>query len=172
MNIRDEILKEHSKKQSERIADYIGNNKQRYAELAKLFLSRDYRITQRAAWIVSSCAERYPGLILPYLSEFIEFARNPPNIAVKRNVVRVLSLIEIPEDHEGIVYDFCFPLVTSAKEELAVRAYAITVIGNAASKYPELKAEVCETLLLLKEHDSPAIRSRTKAVLKKLRCSE
>lgn len=172
MNIRDEILKEHSKKQSEKIADYIGNNKRRYAELVKLFLSGDYRITQRAAWIVSSCAERYPSLILPYLSKFIEFARNPPDVAVKRNVVRVLSLIELPEQLEGIVYDFCFPLVTSAKEELAVRAYSITVIGNAALKYPDLKAEVCETLLLLKDHDSPAIRSRTKGVLKKLKCKE
>ena len=170
MNIREEILKEHSKKQAEKIAAYVGNNKQRFNTLAKLFISGDYRITQRAAWIISSCAENHPSLILPHLSDFIEYAHNPPHVAVKRNVVRVLSFIDIPENMEGKAFDFCLPLVTSVKEDIAVRAYAITVIGNIALKYPELRGEVCEILYMFRDDDSAALRSRSRKVLAKLKC--
>ena len=38
MNLKEEILKEHSKKQCDAIVKYIGNDKKRFAELMKLFL--------------------------------------------------------------------------------------------------------------------------------------
>ena len=53
MNIREEILREHSKAQSLRKAHYIGEDKQRFEELMYLFLNDEYRVCQRAAWVVS-----------------------------------------------------------------------------------------------------------------------
>ena len=52
MNLREALLKEHSKKQMLKIVKYIGNDQQRFDELMKLFLESEYRITQRAAWPV------------------------------------------------------------------------------------------------------------------------
>ena len=49
MNIRDEILREHSKAQCLRIAQYIGEDKQRFDELMYLFLNDEYRVCQRVA---------------------------------------------------------------------------------------------------------------------------
>ena len=49
----------------------IWNDKKRFAELMNLFLGNTYRVTQRAAWVVSNCAEEYPELIKPYLEKMM-----------------------------------------------------------------------------------------------------
>ena len=63
MNIRDTLLEEHSKAQCHKIVAYIGNNQERFNELAALFLYDEYRVAQRAAWPLSYCVAAHPGLI-------------------------------------------------------------------------------------------------------------
>ena len=63
MNLRDIILKEHSKTNCTYIVKWIGNNQQRFDELVCLFLHDEYRIIQRAAWPFSEVVMRHPGLI-------------------------------------------------------------------------------------------------------------
>ena len=48
MNLRSEILAEHSKAQTNKIIEWVGNSQQRFDELINLFLGDEYRITQRA----------------------------------------------------------------------------------------------------------------------------
>ena len=91
MNIRDEILKEHSRKQSEKVANYIGSDRKRFDELMSLFLGNTYRVTQRAAWIVSICAERNPELIQPFLSKMVKMLEGKVHDAVKRNSLRIFQ---------------------------------------------------------------------------------
>lgn len=38
MNLVEEILKEHSKKQKDKIVNYVGNNPDRFAQLVDVFL--------------------------------------------------------------------------------------------------------------------------------------
>jgi hypothetical protein len=45
-NLKEEILKEHSKKQTLKIAKWVGNNKKRLDELLNLFLFDQYRVVQ------------------------------------------------------------------------------------------------------------------------------
>lgn len=63
MNLRDEILKEHSKKQCNKIGQWVGNSQKRFEELFHLFLTDEYRINQRAAWPVSYCVIAHPAFI-------------------------------------------------------------------------------------------------------------
>jgi hypothetical protein len=56
MDLLKLLRAEHSKKQTDRIVDYIGADKDRFALLMKLFLQGEYRITQRAAWPLCSGA--------------------------------------------------------------------------------------------------------------------
>ncbi len=64
MNLRDEILAEHSKRQTKKITDWVGDDPERFAELMGLLLRDDYR--QRAGWPLSDCVKKYPELIKPY----------------------------------------------------------------------------------------------------------
>ena len=170
MNIRELLLQEHSKSQSQKIASWIGNDKARFAKLANLILEGDSLISQRGAWILSFCGDSYPRLIIPFLDRFLNFIETAPHVAVVRNVLRVTSMIEIPEELEGKAYDLCYHLARQSKEDIAVRAHAMTIISTLALKYPELKPEVCDLLQALKDHDSAGLRSRSKKMIVRLKC--
>jgi hypothetical protein len=49
MNLRQEILREHSKKQADKIVKWVGASQDRFDELVRLFLNSEYRVVQRAA---------------------------------------------------------------------------------------------------------------------------
>ena len=69
MNLRNEILKEHSKAQCKKIETWIGNNQHRFDELFYLFLNDQYRVVQRAAWPLSYCVIHHPQLIKKHFAK-------------------------------------------------------------------------------------------------------
>ena len=168
MNIRDEILKEHSKEQALRIRDYIDGDPDLFAELVDLFLHDEYRVVQRAAWIISHCADQYPEIVVPHLQSFLDYAADPPHSSVKRNVVRVMQFCKIPEHIEGPAYDLCWKFAHSTKEEIAVRAHSLTVLARIAERYPELIDEVLSMARDFKQADSPGLKSRGRRITDQL----
>jgi hypothetical protein len=123
LNLREEILKEHSKKQTAMLASYIGNDPEKFAELMRLFTGDEYRITQRAAWIVSYCAQNFPGLIVPYLPALVQLLGRPVHDAVKRNTVRILQFQEIPGDLRGELVEACFGYFYRQKNRLLSKLF-------------------------------------------------
>jgi hypothetical protein len=97
MDLKKTLEKGHSKTQTDAIVSYIGNNKNRFKVLVKVYLEGPYRITQRAAWPLSYAVENHPGLIVPHLKQIIDFLGKPGiHDAVKRNTMRLFQFIEIP----------------------------------------------------------------------------
>src|SRR5215510_14451580 len=118
-----------------KIVRHIGGNQNRFDELMKLFLGNEYRITQRAAWAVSYCAEAYPELIKKHLRNIILNLRKPIHVAVKRNYVRLLQHIEIPENLQGVLTEICFGFLAD-REPVAVKVFSMTVLAKICIAYP------------------------------------
>jgi hypothetical protein len=57
MNLKETLLKEHSKANCMRIVKWVGDDQEKFYELFDLFLNAEYRVVQRAAWPVSYCVE-------------------------------------------------------------------------------------------------------------------
>lgn len=167
MDIRAALLKEHSKKQTMLIVNYIGNDKERFAELMECFLGDIYRVTQRAAWVVGYCAECQPQLVEPYLETMIDLlGRNDVHVAVKRSVVGFLQFIEIPENLKGKAYDYCFDLLGDPSETIAVRCFAMSVAFNIAKNEPDLLNELKILIAgCMKHSPTPGFASRAKKLL-------
>lgn len=143
MDLRSELLKEHSRKQSEKIAQWIGNDPERFAAFMQLFMEDEYRVVQRAAGVLSVVAEKHYDLAAPHLPAMVKKMSEPGvHVAVKRNVVRILQLVEIPEKLHGDVMNACFNLLADVKETIAVRVFAMTVLANLAGTYPDIKQEL------------------------------
>ncbi|HKC69629.1 MAG TPA: hypothetical protein VKG26_15435 [Bacteroidia bacterium] len=143
MNIKEALLKEHSKTQTLKIVAYVGNDKKLFAELITRMLTAEYRIAQRAAWPVSYCIEAHAGLIKPWLSKMIKkLGEKNIHNAIKRNTLRVLADVDIPEKHCGTLYDISYAFLHDLNEPIAIRVFALSVLANVAKKYPELKKEV------------------------------
>lgn len=172
MDIENELSKDFSKARVIHIADKIGADEDRFAKLMEIFLRGTYIFTQKAAWVISECADRYPFLIIPFFRHFIDKLQEAhASDSVKRNIISVWQHVDIPEEYIGEVYDLCYGYMNS-NESIAVRAFSITVCYNITQKLPELKPELILTLedLLIKNQDgSPAIKSRAKKILTQLK---
>ena len=170
MNIKDEILKEHSKQQAIKIVDYIGTDPKKFAELMHLFFDREYRTSQRAAWVVSHCIDRHPGLAKPHLRPMILNLRNEVHAAVTRNTFRTLQFLEIPDDLVGETVDIGFTFLEARDQPIAVKVFAMTVLANICKKIPGLKKELSILIEDQMPYASAGFRNRGSKILKQLVC--
>lgn len=166
MNIRDALLDVHSKAQVKRIADYIGDDPQRFAELMKLLLGPVYRLSQRAAWPVSYCVERHPALIQPYFGKLaLQLERVDAHPAVRRNVARLLQFVDIPTRYQGRIFDACYNLVADPAEPVAVRCFSLSVAANIAKGNRELLDELRVIIAKNAQVSTPGFSARARRVL-------
>lgn len=169
MDIREEALKEHSKNQTEKIAKWIGNDVKRFQQYLKLFLNDEYRVVQRISWVLSILAEEHPEMVSKGLPKIIKRLDDDNiHVAVKRNVIRVLQFLPIPENCEVKVLDHCLKYITDPNETVAVRCFAMTVAARLAGQYPELKREVTDTIKAAMKTTTPGLKVRSRDVLKKM----
>lgn len=167
MNIRESLLEEHSKKQAQRIAAWIGSDPERFAELISLMLEDEYRVAQRAAWSVTHCLDRYPELIAPHLEVMIYNLRdNQQHPAIRRNTLRALQEADFPESLWGEVADIAFQILVDPQEPAAVRVFAMTVAWNISRRVPELQQELKLIIEDQWEHATAGFRSRGRKILK------
>lgn len=171
MNIADELYKEHSKRQTLKIVDWVGNDPLRFSDLIQAFLSDDAVLIQRSAWVISTCVERHPELAMPWLKKMIDRMRQPGlHPAVSRNVLHLLQTTEIPTRLLGIVVTYCFDVLVDPGRPIAVKAFAMTVLANAARRQPDLAHEIEESIRNI-PNPSAGIKARARktfAQLKKL----
>jgi hypothetical protein len=168
MNLCDEILKDHSKRQTMKIVKYVGSDQSRFDELIKLFLRNEYRVTQHAAWAVSYCAIAYPNLIRKHFKKMLLNLKGPVHVAVKRNTIRLLQDSEIPGHLQGIAADICFQFLNSNDEPIAVKAFSMTVLANISKEHPELKHELKLSIEALIPYASAGILARARRTLNQL----
>ena len=167
MDLTKALLKEHTKAQMTKIVDYVGQNKARFKVLVEVYLAGPYRVTQRAAWPLSYCVERHPGLVNPHLKRLLDFLDEPGiHNAVKRNTLCLLQYIELPKRLHGRVANLCFQYLQSKGEPIAVKAFALTVLQHIVEVQPELGGELKIIIEDQLPYASPAFRSRAMKVLK------
>lgn len=167
MDIKAALLQEHSKTQAQRIAAYIGSDPERFNELMDLFLKGEYRVTQRAAWVLFFCTANYPELTQPYLSPLVSNLEQHVPDAVKRNTLRHLQHISIPANLQGQLATVCFNILTGS-EPVAIKVFAMTVLANLAQSEPDLGQELKIIIQDQLPHASAAFKARSRIILQQL----
>ncbi len=169
MNLRHTIRAEHSKNNCTRIVDWIGGSQQRFDELFHLFLNDEYRVVQRAAWPLSYVVIAHPPLISRHFSKLLKNLRKPgTHESVKRNTLRLLQHISIPERFHGEVMNVCFDYIISPTEKPAIKAFSLTVLQNLSKQYPEIRQELKTIIEDRWDYESTAFKSRAKKILKEI----
>ncbi len=167
MNLEAEILKEHSKRQTAKIARWVGGDRKRFAKLVRLFLNGEHRITQRSAWIVSVCVEKHPEVIRPHLKSMITKMQEPgTHDAVRRNVLRILKFVEIPRDVMGTITTLCFHYLESPDQPVAAKAFSMVVLARIALAEPDLQKELRLVIEKQLPFGSPGIKSSARQALR------
>jgi hypothetical protein len=162
------ILDEHSKAQKDMIVLWVGNNQQRFDELVKLFLKGEKLITQRAGWPLSDIAIMHSEIVQKHLKQLVKNIVKPNlHNAIKRNTMRLLQHIEIPESLQGDVMNCCFNFIEDPKEAVAVKASSLAVLENLSKLYPEILPEIKLIIEARWEHETAAFKSRARKILKR-----
>lgn len=173
MNIFQKLENKHSQENSLEIIDFIVKHPTKMQDLMNCFFAetKDYRVPQRAAHVVSILYERKPEFVRSYLPELIQKLQEP-NLkgSFKRNILRILQHGEIPTLNHGEIYDLVFNWVLDPKEEIAIRAFGITVLYHISSFHPDLKMELKSALEMMMEEEnlSPGVSSRLRKTLQLL----
>ncbi|MCC6461499.1 MAG: hypothetical protein IT260_13585 [Saprospiraceae bacterium] len=166
--LTEQLLLEHSKAQTLRLAHWVGADPDRLAALLDIALGPNYRLNQRSAWVLMYVGQYHPQLLEPWLPRMVAKAGEPGvHDAVKRNVVRILEDVDIPEALLGDLADLCFRFLADPQEAVAIRAFSMTVLDKICEQVPELRPEL---RLLIEEHlphASAAFRSRGRKILRK-----
>jgi hypothetical protein len=163
MNLKEALLKEHSKKQCSRIVAYIGNDKVRFGALMKLFFEGQYRVTQRAAWPMSYCIRSHPALIKPFFKPLLDnLGKVNLHDAVIRNTVRLLQDVEVPKKYHGKLMNICFEYIQANGTAVAIKAFCLTILKNLAVTYPEIVPEIKLIVNERWDHETSAFRTRAK----------
>lgn len=173
MDIKTALEEKHSKAQMVRIRDYIGDDTARFDELIQLFLHSEYRITQRASWAMMHCADAYPELITPYLAIFFKNLRQEGlHDSIKRNTLRVLQDVDLPEHIMGEAADICFEYLANPQESVAIRAHSMSVLWNICKKEPDLANELKLVIEEFMPYGSAGFKSKGAKILKAIAASK
>lgn len=170
MTIREQLLKEISRKNWDSIVASIGTNPVLFKEVMQAFFSGNHKIELSASQVVASIADKQPELLKPYLSKLILNLKKNPSDAIRRNTMRIFQTLDIPEKHEGELFEKGISFLKSAEEPIAVKAFAMTVLRRICERYPELCSEVIPHIeILVEENVSAGLVNRGQKELKKLR---
>jgi hypothetical protein len=169
MNLVQALQRQHSKAQCQRIVQWVGTDPARFRALVDVFLTGNYRLTQRAAWPLSHCVKGNPGLAAPHLSVLLRNLKKPSlSDAVKRNTIRLLQFVKIPRRHQGLAMQVATALFTNRQEAIAIRVFAMTVLANLAGQNPGLANELLSMIEEEMPYGSPAFRSRGAKTIRQL----
>lgn len=169
MNISEQLLVEHSKSNAQFIVDYIGTNKSRVEDLVNCFLSKEYRVSQRSAMVLSKVGDLYPELLGIHIEKLVNaFVDLKEKDSVIRSIVRFFQFYDLPEEFQGVVLDRCYELLKDSEQAIAIRAFSMGVIYRISKDYDELKNELKLVLEDLYTEGSSGLESRRKNILKLL----
>jgi hypothetical protein len=167
MNLREEILAEHSKRQASGIAAYCSTSQEHFDELITLFLEGDYRITQRASWSLSETAKLRPQFLKKHFTTLAGLLdQDDLHGAVKRNVLKIFSEVPFPKRLHGRILSKCFELVEEFKTPIAVKGYSLITLEKMTALYPEIIPELKVLVSERALQESAAFNARAKRIMK------
>ncbi len=172
MNYKEQLLKEHSRRNTDKIAKAIGNNADDFKQIVDIIYNGEAPLPQRAAWILAVVNAKHPELLTPYIPLFINTVKQFNIDAIKRNIMVVMATKVIPKKLQAKLINICFEFMQSPTETVVVKVHAMQVIANLAKEHPELTGE----LMLMIEDQLPrntaAFRARARMIIKELNKQE
>ena len=167
MNLEEILINDHSKSICDKIVHWVGNKQQHFDRLFYLFTGNDPLLAQRASWPIGYAVLAHPRLIHNHFKEFLDnLKKKGIHDAIKRNTIRILQGIHIPEAFQGEVMSLCFDYLTAPKEKPAIKSFSLTVLQNLSAQYPEILPELKTIIEDRWDIESKAFQSRAKKILR------
>lgn len=126
---------------------FLKTHPEYFDEAIDLALSDNQPFAWRSAFVLFDCMDENDKRIKKHINSIIKCIGNK-KAGHQRELLKILSKMNLTDKQEGIVFDFCIRLWEQIGNDPSVRMTAVRFILKIASKYPELLEEI---KFLLKE---------------------
>jgi len=159
----------HSKKTTLMVISWVGDDKKRFDELVSIVCGNEKEFSRRAAWPMSYLLESHPDWINKHVGKLIDKISEPKvHPALPRNVMRALQFTTPPDKECGKVFDYCIKVINEQETPVAIRAFAMTAAYNVCKKFPDLKLELAEVIIIGMPFGTSGYVNRGNKILKAL----
>ena len=169
MNFRKQLLAEASRANIDFIVATIDGEKEHFEKVFPLIYDSNGYIANRAGWVVEKCAARYPYLVESHINEIIDFLPQINFGGLRRVMLKVLTLLPIPETRMGEVIDVCLTWLESPNEKVAIKVYAMQILANFCKTEPGLIPELISIIETHYQRNSFAFKSRADKILEEFK---
>lgn len=151
--LHSEIQKANNLKALKMLADRIAvSEPDKLHRVLQICLDSSKQVAGRASWLFTLIVKADMRLINSNIySEVIECIRNTPYATVRRNLLHILQFLPIHEEYLPELTNLVLAYLSDSKQEIAVRAYSITILQHCTKLIPELAEEV----MFLLEREMP-----------------
>ena len=112
-----------------------------WEEAIELAITNKQPYSWRAAWLLWSCLEKNDVRIQPHIQSLIEGLKNKKD-GHQRELLKILIVMELSEEQESCLLDFCIQLWKDIQKTPSVRYTTFRFMHLIAAKYPELTNEI------------------------------
>ena len=161
-------MQQLSRRHVEYVAHCIGDNEKEFARLMDIALYGKEPVVQRAAWAMDACLEKHPELLSPFVETIIDALPEFTNNGVKRQMVKALSVREIPEKYEGEMVNLSFHWLQSPDTPVAIKVHCMQILANITERHPDLAEELRTVIMEQIPRNSAGFSSRGRKILKKI----
>ena len=169
MDFRKQLLAEATRRNIDFIVATIDGKNERFAKVFPLIYDSNGYIANRAGWVVEKCAAKYPYLVKPQINEIIDFLPQISFDGLRRVMLKVLTLLPLPENRLGEVIDVCLTWLESPKEKVAVKVYSMQILADFCKTEPGLIPELLSIIENHYERNSFAFQSRADKILEEFK---
>ena len=145
---------------------FMATHPEVFEEAIQLAISDKQPYSWRAAWLLWSIMEVNDPRIQGYIKDIIGAISNR-NDDHQRELLKILLLMEINEESEGLLYDLCVTVWEKIKKKPSVRFTAIKMMVKIAKNHPDLSREII--LLTQDQYVDSLSPAATKSVFKMIK---
>ena len=148
----------------------MGNSKPKElaATLWEMTMRNEHPLSWRAMWFLEHLGADNHEIVRPYLEEIVNEFTNFEFDGQKRSALKILQMFPVTDYDYGVVLNFCFDLILSNNEPIAIRSFAMQIVFDIAQIEPELKPELKHAIMLILPESSKGIKSKARKLLAKL----
>lgn len=120
---------------------YVAKHPEHFKELIELTIADNQPYSWRAAWLLWSCMEKNDQRIRKYVKDIINVLPNRKDNQ-KKDLLKVLEQMEIKDELEGLLFNYCVTIWEKIDKRPAVRFNAFKILAKITKRHPELSKEI------------------------------
>jgi len=173
MDLKTQILLEHSADNAKYISEYIESNPNKLKDLLQIILEGDVLLSQRSAWTLIKFSKDFYIKFIPHLDYILSKVKNAKHVAVSRNFSRVFMKLTsrshikfLSEEQIDKIVDISFSWIIDKNEKAAVVAFSIYTLSNLLHKRNWLATDLKLHIINNIDGSLPSFKSVGKKTLK------